>query len=356
MEHRPGEGYPSFGSEHQYDDPFSQGDPFAPGGKYAPGSNLGQGGQYGQNNPYGQGGQYGQNNPYGQGGQYGQNNPYGQGGQYGQNNPYGQGGQYGQSNPYGQGGQYGQNNPYGQGYGYNGQYGSQRGQYSSHHLPERHPRTFKVKKRFPVIAVLFFVIVAAIGGYMIWQNGSREAVLGIGEPVQTETEGYTDFDMDGYKVIITYKYEYDIEALVVHTKDYFGFGLQDKLSQKDLALAWGLPAAHNKDIDFHWDQSGRWYYFKLDSMAEAAKVGGVEVIAQQSSNNHIIPANDEVKSKVRMIRRGDHIRLKGYLVNVDAYKPEGERLQWYSSTTRTDTGDGACEVIYVTDVEWIQDE
>ncbi len=29
--------------------------------------------------------------------------------------------------------------------------------------------------------------------------------------------------------------------------------------------------------------------------------------------------------------------------------------RWNSSTSRTDTGDGACEIIYVTDVKWLKE-
>ena len=55
-----------------------------------------------------------------------------------------------------------------------------------------------------------------------------------------------------------------------------------------------------------------------------------------------------------LVRRGDHIRIKGYLVNVDAVKPNGsESYYWHSSTSRTDTGDGACEVIYATEISWV---
>ena len=69
--------------------------------------------------------------------------------------------------------------------------------------------------------------------------------------------------------------------------------------------------------------------------------------------NHIIPASDDVRWKLKMLRAGDHIRLRGYLVDVDGIRSDGATFYWHSSTTRTDTGDGACEVIYTTGIEWL---
>jgi hypothetical protein len=58
---------------------------------------------------------------------------------------------------------------------------------------------------------------------------------------------------------------------------------------------------------------------------------------------HMIPANDTVAQALADVRKHDHVRIDGWLVEADA--PDGWR--WRSSTTRDDTGGGACEVVYV---------
>ena len=62
----------------------------------------------------------------------------------------------------------------------------------------------------------------------------------------------------------------------------------------------------------------------------------------QLSNNHLLSDDDDIRSRVRKIRIGDQIRVRGYLTSYES--PGGLRG---TSTTRTDTGDGACETIYV---------
>ena len=215
-----------------------------------------------------------------------------------------------------------------------------------------------MKKSSPVKNTLIFILLLLILASVIWYlhdlKGVRRAVKGIGDPVQTETEGGTTMSVGSWEVNVTYKYAYDIEALVVHAKDYSGFRLGDRLAPKDAALAWGKVAEYNEKIDFHWEQSGRWYGWQYDSVAALEPVGGIEGVSQHSANCHLIPKDSSVRRKISRIKMGDHIHIKGYLVDINASKPNGATFWWHSSVTRDDTGDGACELIYVTDIEWVE--
>lgn len=209
----------------------------------------------------------------------------------------------------------------------------------------------KTKKKlltYTVIGIIIFSIIF----YFQFKNGSRNSVAGIREPVQTETTGNTHISVNGYDLTVNYLYQYDIEALVVSTHDY-QTGLSGALAPKDLALAWGTVAEHNNDVNFHWRQDNRWYYWRVDTPQELGIAGGELRIIRQSSNNHIIPADDDIRKKVGYIRRGDHIRLQGYLVSIGGRNSAGSTFSWRSSTTRTDSGNHSCEVFYVTSVEWL---
>ncbi len=201
-----------------------------------------------------------------------------------------------------------------------------------------------IKKYFLII--LCVLMIAVIPSY----SGKRRAIAGIPTPVQKQASGSEMLTLKGYNVKLTFLYSYDIEALVVHKKSYNSSSLQDKLVPVDVALAWGKVAQYNKDIDFHWSQSGRWVFWRVNSDSELDLVGGENAIVSQSSNNHLIPANKYIEKKVKKIKKGDHIRIKGYLVNVHATKSDGSWWSVDSSTSREDSGGGACEVIYVTDV------
>ena len=61
------------------------------------------------------------------------------------------------------------------------------------------------------------------------------------------------------------------------------------------------------------------------------------------SNNHLISDDDYNRDQVRDIKIGDQIRVQAYLTS---YASPGVNPR-STCTTRTDTGDGACETIYV---------
>ena len=62
---------------------------------------------------------------------------------------------------------------------------------------------------------------------------------------------------------------------------------------------------------------------------------------------HLIPANEAAAEALRRVRKDDRVRIDGWLVEAEA--TDGWR--WRSSTTREDSGAGACEVIYVCSIE-----
>ncbi|MCQ2477314.1 MAG: hypothetical protein MJ125_05720 [Clostridia bacterium] len=194
-----------------------------------------------------------------------------------------------------------------------------------------------------ILAVLVLAVVKNSAG-----NPNR-SVAGIRDPIQKKASGEVKTTAAGYDVTISFKFSYDIEALVVHTKNYYGSSFTNDLSPKDLALAWGEPAGKNGDVNFHWSQSGRWYHWSLNA-DDASKIS-IDSINCHSANNHIIPADDMVKKQLKKIKAGDHIRITGYLVDIRGEKDNGDWYTWNSSESRNDTGDGACEVIYASKIE-----
>ena len=201
--------------------------------------------------------------------------------------------------------------------------------------------------------IILFAVLAAVGGFYLYKNGFTNSVAGIRDPIQESAAGTVTIDRGEYRFVVHFQYSYDIEALVVHTYDYGGSSVESLLSPKDLALAWGTVAEHNNDINFNWKQAGRWYSWTVKSWDELDEVGGKMGVITQSSNNHIIPAGERIKNDVMVIKKGDHVRLQGYLVNIVGYKNGREAYYWNSSTTRGDSGNHSCEVFYVTDVEWL---
>ena len=199
----------------------------------------------------------------------------------------------------------------------------------------------------------FVALVCSVAACFAIKNGCQRSVSGIRDPIQGPAEGFEHMKIGGFDLTLTFVNSYDIEGLVVHTKDYMGFDISDQLSPCDIGLAWGNVAANNLSGIISWDHGIR--NLKMSCKTEVISfLGGREYIDSHVSNNHVIPADLWVFWNLRSIHAGDHVRLKGYLVYVDGINTDGTNFKWYSSQVRSDTGDGACEIMYVTSVEWLQ--
>ena len=134
--------------------------------------------------------------------------------------------------------------------------------------------------------------------------------------------------------------EYRIRARLLG-REYYWFDWGAKFAPLDLAVGWG-PMSDQSVLDrLSWYQSVRFYYWrprKRDLPMPA------DVIISYSANMHVIPADSSVLNSMTLARAGQIIRMAGYLVEITT--PEGGR--WRSSLSRTDTGAGACELMWVT--------
>ena len=195
----------------------------------------------------------------------------------------------------------------------------------------------KTIKTLIIFTIIFLLGIMARD--IITGSGSQSHYGIIEDPVQEDVIGepFVKIESGGNTYKLTKKATYNIEAVVKSKKKYTR-DLSSVISNYDFALAWG--ELNEPDIDEHIDysQSGRWYYYKYDSSTPVSKT----YIGQHSANVHLIPANDLVAKQISKVNVNDLVELEGYLVYV-----KGENFTWNSSLTRSDTGDGACEILYV---------
>jgi hypothetical protein len=134
---------------------------------------------------------------------------------------------------------------------------------------------------------------------------------------------------------------YKVAALVVGRTTYSS-GWEGQIAPVDLALVWGEPAQPDYDKFVSYRQSDRWYFFEIKPDSPYSP----GFISRHSSNNHLIPATENVLKALKSIKKKQKIVLEGFLVNIDGiYK--GQHVWWTSSLSRTDTGDNSCELMYV---------
>jgi len=159
-----------------------------------------------------------------------------------------------------------------------------------------------------------------------------------------------EFSKNNYEYHLKPLYSYEINALIIGKMDYKLFSIYkyDSIFPVDLCLIWGSNVANKvyKDRRIKFSQDCRWCWVQWD--------GEVDFSMGEMSNNHLLVNDRGLERKINSLLRGDQIRIKGKLVNVEAKamgKDYPEQIQWNTSTSRSDNGAGACEVIYVEEIE-----
>ena len=192
--------------------------------------------------------------------------------------------------------------------------------------------------------ILFVVLVLLAGmAYRDWSLREIEYPPGVMVtelPKQIDVRGLRSITLNEYE--LTPRAEFEIRARVLSRKNY-NWGTEADLSPVDLALGWGLMSDQAVIDRIEISQSSRWYYTRYQL---PAPISDAEII-QNSGNMHIIPAQSRIEKKLKQVRVGDIVRLRGRLVDID--HPSG--WHWRTSLSRDDTGGGSCEIVYLEDIE-----
>ncbi|MEA2016639.1 MAG: hypothetical protein U9O59_08095 [Actinomycetota bacterium] len=160
------------------------------------------------------------------------------------------------------------------------------------------------------------------------------------------------FKKDGYLWQLKPLYDYEISGLVIGRMNYqiFSINKYTSLFPIDLCLIWGNNVANKvyQDKRVKFKQDSRWCWVRWN--------GDAAFNLNEFSNNHLFTREKDLSDEAKKINRGDQITIKGKLVNIIAAPLEDgisgqNTITWKSSTIREDDGKGACEIIYVEDIE-----
>lgn len=159
----------------------------------------------------------------------------------------------------------------------------------------------------------------------------------LGTPLQVDVGDAPLFELSGHQMRPLAAFA--LEARVLRREDY-RFDRGAAISPTDLALGWGRMAEPSVYQQLDISQSGRWYHYRWG--AQGPPIPLDEIIVS-SANMHLVPADAAVAAAIDRVRPGQAVRLRGWLVEVH----DAEGGSWRSSLSRSDSGNGACELIYV---------
>jgi hypothetical protein len=106
----------------------------------------------------------------------------------------------------------------------------------------------------------------------------------------------------------------------------------------DLLVVWGELSNPEVDQLISWGQSGRVGWFSQPRDGPFT----VDDTISQFANIHVIPATEILETAVKGLGRDDIVLLEGVLVDIESNKGTTT-----TSLSRTDSGAGGCEILYV---------
>jgi hypothetical protein len=181
-------------------------------------------------------------------------------------------------------------------------------------------------------------LLAGLLGYGWWQGRpvpQPPGVLAPADPVQSGPDSPAPWTFREHRITPLARFELLARVLGV---ERYRFDRASRLSPVDFALGWGPMSDSRILAAFTIRQRDRWYFWSSGNLP----IPEAEVISH-SANMHMIPASGTVERRLLAVRPGQLLNLRGQLVQADG--PDGWR--WVSSLSRTDTGDGSCEVVWV---------
>jgi hypothetical protein len=193
-----------------------------------------------------------------------------------------------------------------------------------------------------LVALAWFVVLPRA-----WSSPALAPVALDADPVQEPLEAGEPLTVErsGTRYLVHKQFSYEVQGEVLSASTYDVTWTND-FADVDLALLWGPKREAIKER-FKFFQMGRWLFWRTENEVSAEDRAE---LTRLISNNHLIPAEGSrhLGWAFRRLGKGDQVRLKGSLVRITS--PEGN-LYAQSSTSRDDTGDGACEVIWVDELQ-----
>jgi hypothetical protein len=133
--------------------------------------------------------------------------------------------------------------------------------------------------------------------------------------------------------------EFVVRARLLSSERY-DYDRGASLSPIDFALGWGRMSDGEVADALNISQGVRFFSYRWSDQPPIPP----EEITRSATNAHLIPADDAIRAALFRMSPGSVVEIRGLLVNAKAE----DGFYWNSSLSRTDSGAGACELIYVT--------
>jgi hypothetical protein len=192
---------------------------------------------------------------------------------------------------------------------------------------------------------ILIVAVCLLGARQAWHQFTHrelvqpDGVLVASEPLQQAISDAAPRQLGDFKIRPLASFSMRGRVLLVSK---YRMDFESRLAPYDLGIGWQRMSDSAVLRDLEFSQTGR---FLLWHWREAAPIPEDE-ITRSATNIHLIPADAAIEARIAALRPGQLVSLKGQLVEAST-----SGWLWRSSLRRDDAGGGACELLYVEEID-----
>jgi hypothetical protein len=210
------------------------------------------------------------------------------------------------------------------------------------------------QKHISIITKVIFILLIILLLYFILNNRKSINTSEYGE--SSIMEDPIQKDISSKKIIIKQidneytckiypraSYKMTVKIKGINTINFTDPDWRKKLSKYDLGVVWGKLADKYYDEYIDYSQINRVLVYTCTSNIDLS----LSYISTHLSNNHTIPANDNVLKGIASLKEDDICYIEGKLVDFEIFKDNKIIAFMDTSLVRTDSGDGACETMYI---------
>ena len=182
-------------------------------------------------------------------------------------------------------------------------------------------------------------LVAAIVSFGLWRLYSQRdidpgpGVVAAAAPEQRLIDGQAAIERGDFR--LRPRAEFEATVRILRREDY-SLDRIARLAPTDFAVGWGPMSDGRVLADIEISQGNRFYFWRTENWPIHR-----DDIESNSANWHVIPENAAVARVLERLRAGSIVQLSGRLVDI-----EGNDGGMRTSLSRTDTGAGACEILF----------
>lgn len=191
-------------------------------------------------------------------------------------------------------------------------------------------------RRWAIVGLVGLALLQAWQAMLLSPVMRAPGVLVTAAPRQEATDAASPFALGQFTLKPLARFSFEARVLLVSR---YRWDTESALAPYDLGIGWQRMSDTAVIEQLGLTQSSRFMFWRWRDVPPIPEAE----ITRSAANIHVIPANSVIERQLAQLRPGQIVNARGLLVEAT----RGDGWHWRSSLSREDSGNGACELMYL---------